>query len=134
MANLWGVLFAFLLFGHGVASVAIYAAPPSEKSPFNPGRSWLLTRWNTPPESQRRVARALGAVAALVLIASAGGVIGIPGLVAIWPWLVVLGSITSLATLAVFFDYRLIAGVGIDVALLAAILVFAWPPNALLGI
>ncbi len=134
MANLWAFLFAFLLFGHGVASVAIYGAPPSEKGPFNPSRSWLLSRWNTPPPSQRRIARALGALAALILIASAGGVIGIPGLAAIWPLLVVLGSIVSLATLVVFFNTWLLAGIGIDVALLAAILVFAWPTNALLGI
>ncbi len=134
MANLWGFLFAFLLFGHGIASVAIYAAPPGKEGPFNPSRSWLLSRRNVSPESQRRTARGLGAVAALVLVASAGGVVGIPGLVAIWPWLVVAGAIVSLATLLVYFNTWLLAGIGIDVVLLLAILVAAWPTNAVLGI
>lgn len=51
---------------------------------------------------------------------------GVPGLASIWPVLVIVAAVASLAVLVVFWDRRLLWGVTIDVAL---IVVALWRPG-----
>lgn len=122
------------LFAHGMVSVVIYAIPATGDVPFQASKSWLLKFLRVSDVTQKKLGICLGAVAALAFAGGALGVVGVPGLVGIWTWLIVAGAAISLFTLLVYFDRWLVAGVGIDVALLAAILVFQWPTNAALGL
>ena len=63
---------------------------------------------------------AAATVAAFALLALA--VWQVPGLVSQWPAIAILASLTSLVLLGVFWNPRLVIGVEIDVAVLAAAL------------
>ncbi len=73
----------------------------------------------------------LAGVAAAALVVAA---LGVPGLVGIWRWSVVVGAAVSLLLLGLYFHPWLSAGVAIGVGLLIAVLVFQWPTNEALGI
>jgi hypothetical protein len=80
------------------------------------------------------VAVALMGIAALALIAGGLGVVGVPGLVGVWTWLVVAGAAFSLLILVLYFNLWWLGGIAINVGLMVAILVLRWPTDQALGI
>ena len=100
-----------LLLAHGLVHL-LYIAPGVTE--FSADRSWLITA-----SARRPVEIALMAatVAAFALVAVA--VWGVPRLAGMWPVLTIVACLASMALLAAFWDTRLVAGIAIDVALLA---------------
>ena len=96
--------------------------------PFDVGHSWILGPLGVDAETSR--------VLAIALIAVILGSFALAGLAAIgiapaglWPVAVTIGSIASIAVLAVFFHPLLVVGVVIDVVLLWAVNLANWAPE-----
>jgi hypothetical protein len=129
------LLVAGFLLAHGLVHACYLMTPPAASTngpawPFDLADSWALTPNRLDPRRTRQVglvlvvatvaAFALAAVTALGILPSGG-----------WVALVSLGSVASIALLALFFHRWLVIGVGIDLALLWAVLVAAWVPQPL---
>jgi hypothetical protein len=129
------LLVAGFLVGHaalhaGFVSPRPPAKPDAPRWPFDLERSWVLPRLGLRPEIGRRLGMALVAVT-----------IGSYGLAAIatlgllpastWDATVVVGSLASLALLALFFHPWLVVGVAIDLLLLWVAMVAGWTPDLL---
>lgn len=114
------IVLGVLLVAHGLVHLLWWAPNDDAAWPFRLDRSWLA-----PPAIRTPVAVALVAlvVAGFSLLGLA--VWGVPGLSAIWPALAITAAAASLVALMVFWDRHLVAGVAIDVALVA---VAWWQP------
>lgn len=115
MAQALRVVAGLLLLGHGAVHLLfLLRADGDERYPFALHRS---------PRVPARVRRVAGtALAALVVLASAGlalAVWGVPWLGPGWPVLAVVAGLGSLVLVALARDRRLLVGVVIDLALLA---------------
>jgi hypothetical protein len=111
MATLLRIVIGVLLIAHGLVHLLYLTDDVPE---FSLERSWLV------PESARRlVAMVLmwATVAAFALLGLA--VWGVPGLAGAWPGIAIVASVLSLALLVAFWNWSLIFGVLIDVALIA---------------
>ena len=110
------VVVGLLLAAHGLVHL-LYLAPEARNPsyPFTLEDSWLV-----PGAARRPLALALLAatIAAFGLLALA--VWGVPGLAHQWPALAIAGASSSLALLIAFWDARLLFGVALDAALIAA--------------
>jgi hypothetical protein len=123
---------AFLL-AHGAIHVGFISPRPPVTAggppwPFDVSRSWILGPLGMDAETSR--------VLAIALIAVILGGFALAGLAAIgiapaglWPIAVTIGSIASIAVLAVFFHPWLLLGVVIDVVLLWAVNMASWAPE-----
>jgi hypothetical protein len=60
------VLLGLFVVAHGLVTFGIWAAPVTDKAPFNPSRSWLLG-------DTRTLAVALAVVAAIAFVVSGSG-------------------------------------------------------------
>jgi len=98
--------------------------------PFELTRSWLVTALQLDPALARMLGIGLAGSTVAILVAAALATAGwiVPS--QLWPALIVAGSACSLLTLALFFHPWLQLGVGIDIALLWAVLA-GWQPFAL---
>ena len=123
------------LIAHALVGVLMFAGRPKQAAPSWPsGKSWLFGSMGLTEEGQRKLAVVLMAVAAVLLIGGALGVIGVPAIVDMWTWLVVAGAIVSALTLMLYFSTWWLGGIAINAALIVLILVFKWPTNEVLGI
>ena len=127
------LLLATFLLGHAAIHLGFVAPAPRATAsgpawPFATESSWLVTRLGVDPDGVRDIAFALvtvivGAFALAALVA-----IGIAP-TAFWLPAAVIGSIASIALLAMCSHPWLILGVGIDIVLLYATLVAGWIPT-----
>jgi hypothetical protein len=135
MANVWGIVLMLFLIAHALVGVLIFAGRPKQAAPSWPsGTSWLFGPMGLAEDGQRKLAMVLMASAALLLVGGALGVVGVPTIVDMWPWLVVAGAIISALTLTLYFSPWWLGGIAINAALVVSILVFEWPTNEALGI
>lgn len=135
MANMWGVVLMFFLIAHALVGVMMFAGRPRQAPPSWPSaKSRLFGPMGVSEDHQRTIAIVLMAIAALLLIGGALGVVGVPVIVDIWSWLLVAGAIVSALTLVLYFSTWWLGGIAINVALVVAIVVFEWPTNEALGI
>ena len=126
------ILMALFLIAHGWIHYSLTYVPTPQPggmhTPFWPSwkradidNTWLAARLGL-PSSVVRGAGALLCVLALAGFALAGlGLLGIPGLSAIWSSAAIGASIASLLLLAFYWHTWLIMGVLIDLAVLAAV-------------
>ena len=135
MASLLGLGLMVFLIAHALVGVMLFAVAPKQPTPSWPGaKSWLFKSVGVSENGQRKVAIALMTIAAVALIGGALGVVGVPGLVGVWTWLVVAGAVFSLLTLVLYFSPWWLGGIAINAVLIIAILVFELPTNESLGI
>lgn len=110
-----------LLVAHGLVHLLWFAPNDDPAWPFRLDRTGLV------PEAARNP---VAAVLVGLVVTGFGllglAVWGVPGLASIWPVLVIVAAVASLAVLVVFWDRRLLWGVTIDVAL---IVVALWRPG-----
>jgi hypothetical protein len=131
------ILFAVFLLAHAAIHASYISPPPAATAggpawPFELGRSWLLSPLGLSADMTRIVG--IGLVALLVIgfgIAALATLGVVP--MTLWPGAVVVGAVASTALLVLFFHPWLVAGVGIDLALLWAALVVDWTPASLGG-
>lgn len=119
------LLAAFLAL-HGVIHVPVWLVHPTaepEASPFDPGHSTLLTATRVPETFSHRTAVALAVWASLAYVAAALGV-------ALGTWWAVPVAFTAaglgLALKLLFFNPWLVAGIALDLLVLAAA-AWEWP-------
>ena len=104
------VLLGLFVVAHGLVTFGIWAAPVTDKAPFNPSHSWLLG--NT-----RTLAVALAVVAAVAFVVTGGGVLAQHDW---WAAAAVTAEATAVLLMAVYFNRWLIAGILISAAILYA--------------
>ncbi len=113
----------------------MFAGRPKNAAPSWPTtKSRLFGSLGMSQDSQRKLAIALMAIAALLLIGGSLGVLGITAIVDMWPSLVIAGAIVSALTLVLYFSPWWLGGIAINVVLILALAVFKWPTNEALGI
>jgi hypothetical protein len=130
------LLAAFLLAHAGIHASFLSprrrATAGGPQWPFELGRSWILTPLGLQPELTRVLGMALVAATlggfALAAIAT---VELLPP--ALWPPAAAVGAVASVALLLLFFHPFLVLGFVIDAALLWAVLVAGWTPQATTG-
>ena len=129
------VVVAALFLGHALIHASFLSPrPPATATgpqwPFDLAQSWLLT----PAGIGEPALRALGVGLLLVIMVAfavaAMATVGIAPAGAFVPT-VAVGSIASIAMLALFFNPWLLLGFVIDAALLWATMVAGWRPGAL---
>jgi hypothetical protein len=118
-------LFIAFLFAHGLIHLAIWVTskPSVAKGPFDPTRSWLLGDVHGLAMALALTVAALYAVAGMGLVAEASW----------WRPLTVAASGISLALMLLTFDRWLLAGIGVDIALLVGLGWYDWPAASTLG-
>ncbi len=131
------LLIAGFLLAHGAVHLLFFAPPPAQTAegpnwPFELGRSWALSPIGISPDALRALAIALIAVmiAAYALAALVAFGLG-PG--SLWAPIVAVGTLASLAILAIFYQPWLSIGVAIDLVALWLVLVSGWAPEGLAG-
>jgi hypothetical protein len=127
-------LAAFLLAHAGIHASFLAPRPPATAGgpewPFAIGHSRVLSPLGLPAESVRLAGMALIAVVIAAYAFAALTAVGIaPG--ALWVPAIVIGSIASLAILALFFHPWLVLGLAIDAVLVWAVLVAGWAPEGI---
>jgi hypothetical protein len=104
------VLVGLVVVAHGLVTFGLWAAPVTEKAPFNPGRSWLLG-------DARTLAMALAVVAAAAFVAAGGGFLAQQDW---WAAAAVAAGAVAVVLMALYFNPWLSAGILISAAILYA--------------
>ena len=115
MAVLIRIVAGLFLIAHGLVHLLYVVHKEDDPSfPFTLRQSWLV------PEAVRRPT-GLGLMAATVAAFAPLGlaVWGVPGLSSVWPLIAVVSATLSLTLLVAFWNAHLVAGICIDVALIA---------------
>jgi hypothetical protein len=112
MATLVRIVVGILLIAHGLVHL-LYLAPDVPQ--FSIKESWLVPESASRPLAMVLMWATVGAFALLGL-----AVWGVPVLTEAWPGIAIVASVLSLALLVAFWNWSLIFGVLIDVALIAA--------------
>ena len=131
------ILFAVFLLAHAAIHASYISPPPAATAggpawPFELGRSWLLSPIGLSADMTRIVGIGLLALLVIGFGIAALATLGVVPMT-LWPGAVVVGAVASTALLVLFFHPWLVAGVGIDLALLWAALVVDWTPASLGG-
>jgi hypothetical protein len=115
MAAIARIAAGAFLIAHGLVHLLYLVTKADDPSwPFTLKQSWLL------PEVVRRptgLALVAATVAAFALLGLA--VWGVPGLAGVWPVIAIVAAAPSLVLLVAFWNKQLIAGICIDLALIA---------------
>ena len=118
------ILIAGALFVHGAGHTLGF---------WMPARSWLLR--DTPEPTLRIIGRVLWVVSIIGFVAACLGFLGILVPVTWWQTLAVITAIISLLGLVLFLGswptFNTIGAVGMNLAILIALLWLHWPPEAL---
>ncbi|HZD86601.1 MAG TPA: hypothetical protein VE088_01185 [Gaiellaceae bacterium] len=114
MTTLIRVVVGVILVAHGLVHLLYLTSDAKD-----PSYAFTLEQSFLPSGARRPVAYLLlgATVAAFALLALATW--GVPGLVAVWAPLAITAAAVSLALLITFWDTRLLAGIAIDVVLVA---------------
>lgn len=123
---MWRLIFLALLVAHGLVHIGVWAMPmPADgKEPrFDTAHSWLLGDARKLAISLAVVSAALFAIAALGLFGHADW----------WRAMAVVASGVSLGLMTLFFNPWLLAGWGLNVGLIAGIVLFSWSSERLVG-
>ena len=124
--------------GHGGALGAlawIGARPGTDTGAWHAARSWLAT--GLPVGTATAIASAFWIVSLIGFVATALAFwgIGLPG--EAWRPLAVVSALVSMAGIVLFFGtwpmFNTLAALGVNVAVLAAVLWLRWPTEAMLG-
>jgi hypothetical protein len=104
------VILGALIICHGLITVLIWGAPPSEGAPFNPSHSWALG-------DRRAAAVVLAAAAGIGFVLVGVGVLGRAGW---WPgWAIAAGAL-AVILMILYFNAWLVVGLAISAAVLVA--------------
>ena len=129
------LLLAAFLLAHGLVHLLFFSPPPPATEggpswPFALDRSWILTPLGLGADTTRILGIALIALTIAGFALAAIVALGIlPS--SLWVPAVVIGAVTSLAVLGLFYQPWLTIGVTIDAVLLWAVLVGSWTPTSL---
>jgi hypothetical protein len=127
------VIAAFLAAHAAIHASFIAPRPPVTAGgpawPFDLTRSWVLSPFGFDGDVTRLLGIALVAVTIGGFGLAALAVIGIAP-AGVWAPAVVAGALSSFALIAVFFHPWLVLGMAIDAALIWAVLVADWTPDA----
>ena len=104
------VLVGLFVVAHGLVTFGIWAAPATDKAPFNPSHSWLLG-------DARTLAVALAAVAAVAFLVTGGGFLAQQGW---WAAAAVAAGAVAVLLMGLYFNPWLSAGILISAAILYA--------------
>lgn len=104
------VLLGLFVVAHGLVTFGIWAAPVTEKAPFNPSHSWLLG-------DARTLAVALAVVAAVAFVATGGGLLAQQDW---WAAAAVAAGAAAVVLMALYFNPWLSAGILISATVLYA--------------
>jgi len=115
MTVLLRIAVGFFLIAHGLVHLLYLVTKEDDPSwPFALKKSWLV------PEAVRRPAGIGLLVATVAAFAFLGlAVWGVPGLSGAWPLIAIVLAALSLVLLATFWNSLLVAGICIDLALIA---------------
>jgi hypothetical protein len=102
------VLLGLFVVAHGLVTFGIWAAPVTEKAPFNPSHSWLLG-------DARMLPIVLAVVAAAAFVAAGGGFLAQQDW---WAAAAVAAGAVAVALMALYFNPWLSAGILISAAIL----------------
>lgn len=116
---MWQYVFAAFLIIHGFVHLAVWLAPAKIDAPFQADHSWLFGSGAAP----HRVSVALAASAAAVFVAA--GIMLLFG-ASVWVPLAVTASAIGLVVALLYFNPWLLFDIGINAALLYALLVTDW--------
>jgi len=131
------ILIALFLIAHGLVHMIMATIPVNETSgardPYFPSwwrsntdPAWPASRLGLSPNIVRTAGYILW-MAALVLFLAAGlGLLGVPGLRAIWVSLAAIASVVSLVMAALFWNPNYVGVLLINLAILA-VLYLRWP-------
>jgi hypothetical protein len=129
-------LAAFLAF-HGLIHLMFLSPKQPEAGsaggaayPFDPARSWLVTRTGLSAGAVRGLAAVLSAVVAIGFVLAGLATIGLIVPTDWWASLVVGSSILSLVLFVLTFSPSLALGIAIDLVLLWVVWSGAWLPGA----
>jgi hypothetical protein len=103
-------LLGLFVVAHGLVTFAIWAAPATDKAPFNPSHSWLLG-------DARTLAVTLAVVAAAAFVATGGGFLAQQDW---WPAAAVAAGAAAVALMALYFNPWLSASILISALILYA--------------
>ena len=126
------LLVAAFLLGHGMIHASFLAPRPRQTAtgptwPFALERSWILDSFRVDRETGRLVGIALVAITIGGFGLAAVATLGV-GPASLWAAAVGVGCVGSLGVLLLFFNPRLVLGVGIDLALVWTVFVLGWAP------
>jgi hypothetical protein len=128
-------LAAFLAF-HGLIHLMFLNPKPPEAAaggmsyPFDPARSWPVTRLGVGAPTVRGLAVGLSAIVAITFILAGLATVGLIVPTDWWAGLIVGSSVLSLALFALTFSPSLALGIAIDLVLLWVVWSGAWTPGA----
>jgi hypothetical protein len=104
------VLLGLFLVAHGLVTFGIWAAPVTDKAPFNPSHSWLLG-------DTRTLAIILAVLAAIGFVATGGGLLAQQDW---WAAAGIAAGAVAVLLMGLYFNPWLSAGILISVAILYA--------------
>ena len=135
MVGVW-TLAAFLAF-HGLVHLMFLNPRPPEAGsgggaayPFDPTRSWLVTRAGLSAGAVRGLAAVISAVVAIGFVLAGLATVGLIVPTDWWAGLVVGSSALSLVLFVLMFSPSLALGIAIDLVLLWVVWSGAWVPGA----
>ncbi len=126
------MLFSLFLFAHGLVPVILAfvpaPAPGTPRTPYLPSwwrnnadAAWPAIRLGLPAKTVQTIGWVLWLSSAVLMAGAGAGLLGIPGLSAIWRILTAAGSALSLVMLALYWHPWLIIGVVINAFLLTGV-------------
>ena len=125
-------------FGHGGALAAlawIRAWPGSDSGPWHAARSWLVPSLSGDAAMTLASALWIASLAGFVVVALSFWGVFVPG--NIWRPLAVVAAIVSATGIVLFLGtwpmFNTLAALGVNVAVLVAVLWLNWPSDAMLG-
>ena len=136
------VIAAGVLLVHGLGHGGAFAAlawirmrPSSDSGAWRPARSWLVP--SLPGATATTIASVFWIVSLIGFVIAAMSFWGvvIPG--GVWRPLSVAAALVSASGIVLFFGtwpmFNTLAALGVNVAVLVAVLCLSWPPEAVLG-
>jgi hypothetical protein len=123
---MWRFVFIVFLILHGALHAAIWAPPkPTDRDiPFDPSHSWLLG-------GQRALAVAMALTVAGLLV---GAGAGLWAQAEWWRPVAVTGLVGSFTLMVLYFNLWFLPIQAANLALVAALVWGAWPPQSMLGV
>ena len=121
------------LVAHGLIHLLFFVPAPAASAsgpewPFDLGQSWLIGNGGLDAGLVRAIGAALVIAVAGAFVLSGLATAGIVVPSDWWRPLVAISAVTSVVTLALFFDPQLILGLAIDGVLLGVVVTAVWTP------